>query len=101
MSSGESFYGEGKSYSFFAAKDASASFATGKFNEEGLKVKFEDLNVNQLLAIESWRKFYAEKDKYPFVGVLQGIFYDKDGKPTEELKNMRERMKKATPDTIE
>jgi hypothetical protein len=93
VSEGERFYGEGKGYGFFAAKDASVCFATGKFNEEGLKEKLEDLSDSQLESIEHWRKFYAEKDNYFFVGVLEGTFYDTSGKPTERLNNILSRMK--------
>lgn len=38
------------------------------------------------------RKFYADSEKYHFVGVLEGQLYDKDGNPTEELKKVQERI---------
>lgn len=93
VTEGGKYYGEGKSYGFFAAKDASVCFATGKFNEEGLKEKLEDLSDSQLQAVDDWRKFYAEKDNYHFVGVLEGTFYDTLGKPTERLNNIVSRLK--------
>ena len=71
VTEGRKFYGEGTSYGFFAAKDASACFASGKFNEEGLKQPLDDLSSSQLEAVEQWRKFYVDKDNYHFVGVLQ------------------------------
>mmetsp|Transcript_52244 Transcript_52244/g.77375 ORF Transcript_52244/g.77375 Transcript_52244/m.77375 type:complete len:189 (+) Transcript_52244:89-655(+) len=96
VTSGRSFYGEGSGYGFFAGKDASPAFATGEFNENAMKVKFEDLTVSQLGAIDGWRSFYTGKpDKYPAVGLLEGYFYDGEGNPTEELKTIRERMASA------
>lgn len=96
VTEGRKFYGEGTSYGFFAAKDASACFASGKFNEEGLKQPLDDLSSSQLEAVEQWRKFYADKDNYHFVGVLQGAFYDSAGKPTKELKGIRSKLASKT-----
>lgn len=42
--------------------------------------------------MEEWRKFYADHDKYFFVGRLQGEFYDSDGKPTEYMKDIISKM---------
>jgi sRNA-binding protein len=33
--------------------------------------------------------------KYPFIGLLEGELYDKDGNPTEALLQARERIKEA------
>jgi hypothetical protein len=38
------------------------------------------------------KKFYADSDKYHFVGVLEGDLYDKVGNPTEEMKKVQERI---------
>lgn len=93
VSKGEKFYGVGAGYSFFAGRDASPCFATGKFDEDGLKASFDDIPVSQLQSIEGWRKFYQGKDKYPFIGVLEGAYYDSDGKPTPLLRDIRNKLR--------
>merc|ERR1712157_689261 len=95
VTKGEKHYGKGKSYAFFAGKDASASFVTGKFNKDGLKRDLTNVTKKEIMGIEDWRKFYAEEEKYPFVGVLtDGRFYDEDGNPTYLLKKWRMNIKK-------
>ena len=88
---GRSFYGPGGSYHVFAGRDGSVPYVTGKFTaDEAKKSLVEALSPAQLVALDGWRKFYEEKDKYPFVGLLEGSLYDKDGNPTEELKTVRD-----------
>lgn len=96
VTSGRRFYGPKSSYSFFAGKDASASFATGEFNEEGLKFDLHnDVNKKQIKEIEHWRLFYKDHKEYFFVGVLiDGRFYDEEGNPTYLLKKWRMNLKK-------
>lgn len=91
---GEHYYGKNSSYSFFAAKDASASFATGKFNDEGLKEDLTKLEASQINEIEHWRLFYEDHENYVFVGHLIGKFYDEEGEPTSLLLSFREKLKK-------
>ncbi len=93
VTEGEKFYGPGKAYGFFAAKDASVCFASGKFNEEGLKERLEDLSDSQLESVDQWRTFYADKENYYFVGVLEGTLYDATGKPTENLHKIISKLK--------
>uniref|UniRef100_A0A7R9VYK3 Cytochrome b5 heme-binding domain-containing protein n=1 Tax=Pseudictyota dubia TaxID=2749911 RepID=A0A7R9VYK3_9STRA len=93
VTGGRDFYGVGSGYSFFAGKDASPCFATGKFNEEGLKDELNDMPMTQLGGIVGWRDFYRKHESYKFVGVLAGKFYDNDGKPTPLLDTTNERLK--------
>ena len=90
VSEGRDFYGPGAGYSVFAAKDASGTFATSELNEKGLAADLEGLTVEQIGMLEGWRQFYRDKDGYPFVGVLDGDFYDSEGNPKELLTRMRE-----------
>merc|ERR1712157_140587 len=56
VTKGRRFYGPKSGYSFFAGKDASASFATGEFNEEGLKYDLvKSVTKKQIKEIEHWR----------------------------------------------
>ena len=97
VTSGRSFYSEGSAYSVFAGRDGSVPFITGVFTEEETKKSTEVLSASQLSALDSWRKFYADSDKYKFVGLLEGRFYDKDGNPTEETKSAREKIANYVP----
>mmetsp|Transcript_47244 Transcript_47244/g.143051 ORF Transcript_47244/g.143051 Transcript_47244/m.143051 type:complete len:169 (-) Transcript_47244:656-1162(-) len=85
VTTGRDFYGAGSGYSFFAGKDASPCFATGNFNDEGLKVNLNEMKMTELGGIVGWRDFYRKHESYNFVGFLEGKFYDKDGKPTPLL----------------
>lgn len=38
----------------------------------------------KIYQLDDWRQFYEKEEKYPFVGVLEGELYDKDGNPTEQ-----------------
>lgn len=93
VTTGRDFYGVGTGYSFFAGKDASPCFATGKFNDEGLKDNLNEMPMTQLGGIVGWRDFYRKHDSYNFVGVLAGKFYDKEGKATPLLETTNERLK--------
>jgi hypothetical protein len=98
VTSGRSFYGEGGSYSVFAGRDASVPFITGTFTaEEAKKSLSETLSAAQLVALEGWRKFYGDSDKYPLVGLLQGSLYDENGNPTDELKTVRDLIENYEP----
>jgi len=97
VTAGKQYYGPKSGYKFFAGKDASASFATGEFNEKGLEFDIHNnATKKDIQAIEHWRKFYAEHDIYKFVGVLaDGRFYDEEnGNPTHLLKKWRMNIKK-------
>jgi len=97
VTAGNQYYGPKSGYKFFAGKDASASFATGEFNEKGLEFDVHNnATKKDIQAIEHWRKFYAEHDVYTFVGVLaDGRFYDEEnGNPTHLLKKWRMNIKK-------
>uniref|UniRef100_A0A7S1ZAP6 Cytochrome b5 heme-binding domain-containing protein n=1 Tax=Trieres chinensis TaxID=1514140 RepID=A0A7S1ZAP6_TRICV len=93
VTAGRDFYGDGAGYGFFAGKDASPCFATGKFNEKGLEDSLNDLPVTQLGGVISWRDFYRNHETYTFLGLLEGLYYDQDGKPTEYMTITNERIK--------
>uniref|UniRef100_A0A7S2WHL1 Cytochrome b5 heme-binding domain-containing protein n=1 Tax=Eucampia antarctica TaxID=49252 RepID=A0A7S2WHL1_9STRA len=92
VTSGRDFYGEGASYSIFAGRDASPCFASGTFNEEAAMADMEELKEGDMKGIDHWRKFYVDDDKYLFVGLLEGLYYQKDGQPTSKLSRIQERL---------
>jgi len=89
---GADFYGPERGYNFFAGKDASVTFVTGEFNPKGLLKDLESLSDNELKGIAEWKGFYEEHEKYHYVGVLEGLFFDEDGKPTEKLERIWTRL---------
>uniref|UniRef100_A0A7E4VNP5 Cytochrome b5 heme-binding domain-containing protein n=1 Tax=Panagrellus redivivus TaxID=6233 RepID=A0A7E4VNP5_PANRE len=90
---GKKHYAPGGGYHFFAGKDATRAFVTGDFSEAGLTDDVSDLNEQELLGILDWVRFY-EKDYKP-VGVLEGIYYDDEGEPTDRLIEVKEELEKA------
>jgi predicted heme/steroid binding protein len=95
VSSGKEFYGEGGPYSIFSGLDGSVPFITGVFTKDEAKKGIDVLEPRELLALDKWRSFYEEGDKYPFIGLLEGDLYDKDGQPTDMLKKAREQIAEA------
>lgn len=92
VTSGRDYYAEGTGYSVFAGRDASPSFTTGNFTAAGAEQDLEELTAAQLSGVDGWRKFYADHETYKKVGVLCCDYYGKDGKPTDKLTKVRERL---------
>ena len=92
VTSGRDYYAEGSGYSVFAGRDASPSFTTGNFTAEGAEQDLDELTAAQLSGVDGWRKFYAEHETYKKVGVLCCDYYDNDGKPTDKLTTVWERL---------
>lgn len=91
VTAGARYYQENASYHVFAGRDGSAAFVTGNFTPEGAeKGLYESLKPEELSSLETWREFYQNEKKYPFIGVLEGELYDKDGKPTEGMRKIEE-----------
>jgi hypothetical protein len=93
VSSGPEYYAPGAGYSAFAGKEGSVPFVTGIFTDEEMNKSLKHLTNMQLKQLNDWRGFYKKEEKYPFVGLLQGRYYDENGKPTKSLKKARKRMK--------
>jgi hypothetical protein len=93
VTSGVGFYGPGSGgYSIFAGRDASVTFVTGKFSEEEAKKGLDSISINELSALEHWREFYEQSDKYHFIGLLvDPRYYDEEGKPSPAFLEYRER----------
>lgn len=93
VTDGKRFYAKGGSYSFFAGRDASRSFATGEFEEENLTDDVTDLEPEQVAAIKEWQTQFERQYKY--LGKVVGRFYDAAGKATPALKKVKEKLQKA------
>jgi hypothetical protein len=85
VTDGEDFYGALKGgYKFYAGRDASPCFASGKNTPEGAQEKLEEWEVKKQLGVYEWSTFYENHEKYVFVGVLAGSrYYDEYGNETE------------------
>ena len=42
--------------------------------------------------MDDWRSFYETHDTYIFLGVLEGEYYDKEGKATPYLEEIKEKI---------
>lgn len=83
VTTGRKHYGVGNSYEHFAGCDATAAYATGESEGEGLTDSVDGLDLEQLKSIAGWHKFYAEHETYTHVGVLVGRYYDEQGRSRE------------------
>eukprot|EP00993_Chasmostoma_nieuportense_P003598 NODE_4304_length_809_cov_47.089443_g4146_i0.p1 GENE.NODE_4304_length_809_cov_47.089443_g4146_i0~~NODE_4304_length_809_cov_47.089443_g4146_i0.p1 ORF type:complete len:255 (+),score=74.64 NODE_4304_length_809_cov_47.089443_g4146_i0:56-766(+) len=86
VSAGAKFYGKAGGYHFFAGKDCSSAYATGKFDEEGLTSDLSGITVDTILSIFDWKSFYDTHKAYKRVGVLSERFYTAEGAPTTALR---------------
>ncbi|XP_074653030.1 neuferricin-like [Tubulanus polymorphus] len=92
VSAGAKHYGPNGGYHAFAAKDASRAYVTGQFDTD-LTDNLDELQDTDMLQLDEWQNFYEEKYKY--IGKLVGHFYDKLGKPTNNLKTFEKRLDTA------
>ncbi|XP_057821052.2 membrane-associated progesterone-binding protein 4 [Cryptomeria japonica] len=86
VTKGRSHYGVGGSYNHFAGRDASRAFVSGNFTGDGLTDQVKDLANTEIKSIVDWRNFYHRS--YIYVGNLVGRYYNREGKPTKELKGV-------------
>ena len=86
------YYGPNGGYNFFSGRDGTRAFVTGEFNDEGLIDDIRGLKPAEINELQTWIDFY-NKD-YTFYGKVIGAFYDKDGRPTEELTYFEEMKEK-------
>ena len=77
----EHYYGPKGGYNFFAGRDGTRAFVTGKFDDEGLIDDVEGLSPLELGEMDNWLKFYDTD--YTFVGKLIARYYNRDGSPTK------------------
>ena len=90
VSKGSEYYGEGGPYHVFVGRDGNVPFITGTFNDEEASKPLTELTPHQLFNLETWTDFYEKEDKYPFIGLLEGDLYDKDGNPTPMMEQVQE-----------
>ncbi|XP_065890510.1 neuferricin-like [Dysidea avara] len=88
----DNYYGPNGGYNFFSGVDGTRAFVTGEFNEKGLIDDIRDLKPAEINELQVWIDFYDKE--YTFYGKVIGAFYDKDGRPTEELTYFEEMKEK-------
>ncbi|CAG4911911.1 unnamed protein product [Colias eurytheme] len=92
VSSGKMHYAKGSSYHYFIGKDGTRALVSGNFNDESEdKDHILNLKCDDIFAIMHWRKTFREKYKY--VGVLQGRYYNSDGTETEYMAEFKSKLK--------
>ena len=92
VSAGPEYYSENGPYRVFVARDGNVPFVTGVFNPEEAAKPLSSLEPHELSNLEHWLQFYVDEEKYPFVGLLEGDLYDKDGSKTEEMKLIEDKI---------
>jgi hypothetical protein len=72
VSAGRDVYGPGKSYHPLVAKEATAMYATGCLGEDDCKDKMATyvITPEDIGEVEKWVDFYANHEKYTYVGRL-------------------------------
>jgi len=88
----DNYYGPNGGYKFFSGIDGTRAFVTGEFNEKGLIDDIRELKPAEINELQIWIDFYDKE--YTFYGKVIGAFYDKDGRPTEELTYFEEMKEK-------
>eukprot|EP00039_Didymoeca_costata_P020562 m.341676 g.341676 ORF g.341676 m.341676 type:complete len:467 (+) comp20340_c0_seq1:83-1483(+) len=71
VSAGKSFYGPGRSYHHYIAKDATRSFATGCAKPECLVPSVVGLSETQKREAYRWLELYEYHDKYKYIGRVE------------------------------
>jgi hypothetical protein len=102
VTKGAGYYKKGMGYDIFAGRDGSVPFITGNFTaDEAKKSILDTLSDAELHALNGWRHFYETEEKYPFIGLLQGDFFDEDGGPTSMMTEIREMIRSYVPGTLQ
>jgi hypothetical protein len=76
---GDDAPGPGGSYQFFAGRDASKAFMTGKFKDD-LNDDIRDFTPEYMNGLVEWLSFYQNHATYRYVGKVTGQFYDANGR---------------------
>mmetsp|Transcript_111 Transcript_111/g.143 ORF Transcript_111/g.143 Transcript_111/m.143 type:complete len:449 (+) Transcript_111:84-1430(+) len=71
VSEGKAFYGKGRSYYHFVAKDATRAFATGCVQKACLVSSLEGLSADEKMEADRWIEFFEFHDKYKLVASLE------------------------------
>mmetsp|Transcript_4413 Transcript_4413/g.9536 ORF Transcript_4413/g.9536 Transcript_4413/m.9536 type:complete len:279 (+) Transcript_4413:121-957(+) len=93
VTTGEQYYGEGKGgYQYYAGRDASPCFSSGKNNAEGAAEDWREWEDKKLVSILEWARFYQDHETYEYLGLLAGSkYFDEIGNQTPYRKEFVER----------
>jgi hypothetical protein len=93
---GDEYYkADGGPYHIFVGKDSPVPFVTGVFDDEEAAKPWDTVEINQHASYVQWVDFYENEEKYPFLGVVEGVFYDQNGNPTPEKMRVLEALEVA------
>ena len=93
VTTGEDFYGKGRSYGAFAGRDASVPFVTGVFTAEEAQKSADVISMKELGGLLEWHTFYETHKEYSFVGrLIDPRYYDEKGQPTPDLESLQGRL---------
>lgn len=82
VSASPHFYGPEGAYRGFANGDATRAFLSADFEADGTS-DVSGLTPDECAGLADWQRLYEEK--YEYVGLHRGRFYDEVGQPTEAL----------------
>ena len=85
VTAGRRFYGHGNSYAHFAGRDATAAFATGAHEGDGLTDDLAGLDDEQLGSVKGWFEFYRDHEEYTPAGRVVGRYFDAAGGVRDEF----------------
>ena len=92
VTAGPEYYAKNAPYRVFVGRDGNVPFITGTFNPEEAEKPLTELEPHQLHALQHWSEFYRDEPKYHFIGLLIGELYDKDGNPTDAMRQVQEKI---------
>lgn len=91
VTNGKDYYGPGSGYNIFVGRDCSRAFVSGDFHPDRCNATVDGLTPEEVSAILDWSTFYANHQKYGFVGVLApGLYYSDGGHKTSALRRVEE-----------
>eukprot|EP00668_Euglena_longa_P047453 GGOE01063317.1.p1 GENE.GGOE01063317.1~~GGOE01063317.1.p1 ORF type:complete len:292 (+),score=43.48 GGOE01063317.1:49-876(+) len=90
VTAGAKYYGGSTKFATVLGRDATAAFATGRFNLGALDADISSLTSEHITEVFSWREFFETQKKYPKVGVLSDRYYNGMGWATPKLRHLEQ-----------
>ncbi|XP_047527616.1 neuferricin [Vanessa atalanta] len=92
VTEGKKYYAKGSPYHYFVGKDGTRALVTGDFKDESSnKDHVLELSCDDVSTILHWRQTYREK--YKFIGLLAGRYYDENGLETSYMSEFKHKIK--------
>mmetsp|Transcript_24494 Transcript_24494/g.37264 ORF Transcript_24494/g.37264 Transcript_24494/m.37264 type:complete len:264 (-) Transcript_24494:500-1291(-) len=93
VTAGVEYYGEENGgYRYYAGRDASLCFSSGKNNDEGAAEDWTQWEDKQLVPVLEWARFYQDHETYKALGLFAGSqWFDANGVQTQARKDFARR----------